>query len=280
MAINFSAFDKKKILILGGAILAGMIALVLANNYIKNSVNEQATEIAGKAEKQVKDLSQQVSVMQEENKRSMQQLFNAQQQLQKTQQAQQTTGASGEPRKLIETVSLAKSTPAGKRAVTVDMDILNAVGGLVKPGDFVDVIAHLSKPRDYSKPGETEKITVILFQNVKVLAVGRDTQSQFSTVPTTGTVSITLALNPNEASLLSFAQKQGTLQLALRPPMETDAYALPIASWESLSDYMQRTQGIDLPPPKLKKEESTEELPKPKIKPKPDIEIFKGGQLY
>src|SRR5208283_1357158 len=42
--------------------------------------------------------------------------------------------------------SLPLKTPAGKRAVTVMIDSLEAVGGLLNAGDFVDVIAELNVP--------------------------------------------------------------------------------------------------------------------------------------
>lgn len=269
MAIDFSAIDKKKVLILGGAILSGLIALVLTNNYIKDNVDTKVSDIAGKAERQVRELSQQLAETQRVTQENIQKLFAAQQ------EQKQTVATPPAPKPAEPALSM--NMPAGKRAVTVNIDILNAVGGLVKPGDFVDVIAHLTKTAGHLKPEESEKVTVMLFQNVMVLAVGRNTQPQSQpatpAVPTSGSVPITLALNPNEASLLTFVQKQGTLQLVLRPPREIDAFALPEASWESLSEYLKTTQGIDL----FKKPEEKPE-PAGEQERAPNIQIFKAGK--
>ena len=48
-------------------------------------------------------------------------------------------------------------TPPGKRAVTLKINSLSAVGGLVNPGDFVDIIAHLELPDERGKVAKKKK---------------------------------------------------------------------------------------------------------------------------
>ena len=56
----------------------------------------------------------------------------------------------------------------GKRAVTVMIDSLAAVGGLLNAGDFVDVIAQLNVP---SQDPDKKTVTAMIFQGLQVLAV-------------------------------------------------------------------------------------------------------------
>ncbi len=64
--------------------------------------------------------------------------------------------------------SLALKTPVGKRAVTVKIDSLAAVGGLLNAGDFVDVIAQLNVP---SQESDKKTVTAMIFQGLQVLAI-------------------------------------------------------------------------------------------------------------
>jgi len=273
MAIDFNAIDKKKILILGGAVLAGLIAVVLMNNYIKENVETKLSDVAGKTDKQVRELTQQLAQTQKTAQENIQRLYTAQEQLQ---QKMATIPPPAPPKPVeLPVSSLAASMPGGKRAITVNIEVLNAVGGLIRPGDFVDVIAHLTKPAGTYNPGESDKVIVTLFQNVRILAIGQNIGGgQFLPPGVGGQTPITFALNPNEASLLTYVQRQGTLQLVLRPAKEADAYVLPTVSWEALNEYMRTTQGIDLEKGIVKKKGEPE-----KVTPKPmDIQIFKGGQ--
>jgi len=246
----------------------GVVALLLTNNYIRESVDSKASDIAGKAERQVVELSQQVSAMQQANNENIQKLYAFQQQ--QMQQMQQMAAAAPKQQEMPTGASLAMITPPGKRAVTISVDVLNAIGGLIQPGDFVDVIAHIDAANEIF----AEKGMITLFQNVRVLAVGRNMQSQpVAGLASSGPVAITLALNPNEAGLLTFIYKRATLQLVLRPPLETDAYALPIASWQSLGSYMKTTQGLD-----LYKEPEKVVPPTVETKKSFDIQVFRGGR--
>ena len=69
--------------------------------------------------------------------------------------------------------SLAMATPIGKRAITVKVDQVNGLMGMVKPGDYVDVVALLPVPiKNASGQLTTQVSTIPLFQKVLVLAVG------------------------------------------------------------------------------------------------------------
>lgn len=118
----------------------------------------------------------------------------------------------------------------GMRAITVRADVSNSFGGLLRPGDRVDVLATLSRTGQ-----ENDRVTIPLIQNVLVLATNRDTggEAQRDTVNGTtntsgnpGEVSqITLSVSMEEAALLMYAADRGGgggrhlgLALVLRNP--------------------------------------------------------------
>ena len=95
-------------------------------------------------------------------------------------------------------------------------------------------------------------------------------------------VNVTLAVSPEEAGLLTFAETNGKLQLSLRSPAEQDRQLLQVASWDTLADYILDKQGTDLlVPTEPQKEpaapaEKSEE--KKEEKPKSNIQIFRAGK--
>ena len=103
--------------------------------------------------------------------------------------------------------SLSNSVPEGMRAISIPVDKVSGIAGLVKPGDLVDVL-YMDDPK---KPGAGVSM---LFQGVKVLAAG-DTFSEHQEKSDTGG-SVTLALSPEDAQLAMLAFNQGALQLSLR----------------------------------------------------------------
>jgi len=111
----------------------------------------------------------------------------------------------------------------GMRAVTIPIDQVKGVAGLLRPGDHVDVIA--VPPRSTQPP---EAFTII--RDSKVLAVGTEVANPpepvpaspgaqptpVPVVPTTATLQVT----PAQADLLTSADINATLRLALRSPRE------------------------------------------------------------
>jgi Flp pilus assembly protein CpaB len=167
----------------------------------------------------------------------------------------------------------------------MSIDSLSAVGGLVNPGDFVDVIAHLNVPDEAGfekKDKEIEKVITVLFQNIQVLAVGTNYDPIGAIPPYEAqknlkTLNVTFAVSPEEAGLLTFAQANGSLQLTLRSPAETqDRVLQQVASWDVLSDFVLERQGTELLVPK--KPKIKEEQPEEVEELKPFIQIFRGGK--
>lgn len=143
---------------------------------------------------------------------------------------------------------LAQGTPVGKRAITISVDNISALAGLVKPGDYVDVIALIPVPVQTPDGKQVNQMAVMpLFQNVLVLAIGQDTGAISSVGAgkrgeverrSEGSPLITLALAPQDANLIAFVQEQGKLRLTLRSPADSQTQVTQPASWDTLFRYL------------------------------------------
>ncbi len=113
-------------------------------------------------------------------------------------------------------VGLTVRLKPGLRAITIPADRIKAVSGLIQPGDRVDVLA--SVPRAPGKPPRTMAIirgALILAINTELETAGA-TPSPDDANPGT----ITLGVTAEQAQLLTTADLNTTLRLALRSPQE------------------------------------------------------------
>jgi pilus assembly protein CpaB len=156
------------------------------------------------------------------------------------------------------------------------MDELSAVGGMIRPGDYIDIIGNFPFPQVVGGKVETRIATVMLFQNVLVLAVGAqiEQESLDKGAARSGISTVTLALTPKEAELITYAQQQGKLKLILRSPLDSTIESVPIASMDTLLQFIFSQQGIDL---SNIKPEDTQQAPIERQEAQP-IEIYRGGK--
>lgn len=104
----------------------------------------------------------------------------------------------------------------GMRAISIPVDFIKSVSSLVQPGDRVDVLA--SNTRGNPHP------TRAIIRGALVLAVNTALDpipqpSPASATPTSPS-SVTLAVTPDQANILTFADNTTLLRLALRSPEE------------------------------------------------------------
>jgi pilus assembly protein CpaB len=126
-----------------------------------------------------------------------------------------------------QTVALAVVLKRGMRAVSIGIDRVKAVGGLIQPGDRVDVIAVPPRVGD-----ETPVARTILY-GALVLASG--TQMELNSPPgaqpgpldAQNLTTVTLAVTPAQADVLASADLNATLRLALRSPQDPVGTAAP-----------------------------------------------------
>jgi pilus assembly protein CpaB len=133
--------------------------------------------------------------------------------------------------------TLSMRIPQGKRAITITVDNIASVGGMIRPGDHVDVVGVVPLPMTSAEGKQIQQQTTMpLFQNVTVLAVGQEFGPSMGVRREEKGMSpdITLALSPQEANLIAFVQEQGKIRLILRSPQDTQVQQVVPASWDTL----------------------------------------------
>ena len=102
------------------------------------------------------------------------------------------------------------------RGLTLPVDSITSVANLIGPNDQVYIISTF---RNFPlKPGSDQlvKASMILLQNVTVLAVGKKYKGSILGRGKGGYSSITLSVTPKEAEMLVFANQEGKLHFVLR----------------------------------------------------------------
>jgi pilus assembly protein CpaB len=139
--------------------------------------------------------------------------------------------------------ALAASVPEGKRAVSLPVNAVSGVSGLLRPGDHVDAML-LYGQGPASQAG-------LLLQDINVLAVGSDTDGHENRERAAGT--ITLALSPEEAAVALVAVAQGQLHLALRATGDARVASIGRSGW---ADVLKRIERPSLASPEAARDAS------------------------
>jgi pilus assembly protein CpaB len=110
--------------------------------------------------------------------------------------------------------AITSSIPAGYRAVSVPINDVSGVSGLVQPGSKVDVL--------FTRPGNmAEAITSTILQNIRVLAVGRSLFPNQVIDPKAPKMPVAaLLVTPEQAQKLELAKNEGKISLSLRNPLD------------------------------------------------------------
>ena len=107
----------------------------------------------------------------------------------------------------------------GIRALTISVDEVNSISGMLQPGDRIDLLFTARPPSEGDGRSQEPEATVPLFQGLLVLATGRQVRAgvddrggprSFSTV--------TVEVEPDHAQRLVVAQRAGKLTAVLRNP--------------------------------------------------------------
>lgn len=114
---------------------------------------------------------------------------------------------------------LAYLIPVGKRAISIPVDEVSGVAGLLKPGNRVDVAAVLAIP---DKAQEETIASLIVLQDIVVLAVGKNMEEKAGKLETESNAqkTVTLAVTLEEAKSLLLASQKGNIRLLLRSPVD------------------------------------------------------------
>lgn len=164
------------------------------------------------------------------------------------------------PSKLVEASqldgeSLSFIVPDGMRAMAVHAEKVKTAGGLVRPGDRVDVIAVMDIDWEIldeegmpASSNLSETLTFTVGQNIEVLAVEQELQRRLGTdvAAEDGTLVeqpendpdatvVTLALTPELAQAVLVADERGHIRLAVRGPGDTEVIELEDTTMLSLA---------------------------------------------
>jgi pilus assembly protein CpaB len=136
-----------------------------------------------------------------------------------------TAVARGEP--LLESKLAPKGTKgglsavisSGKRAITVKVNEVVGVAGFALPGSFVDVMVHTTI--DDARRGQGAAVSKIVLERILVLAVAQES-GRDETKPKVVSA-VTLEVSPDEAEKLDLARSVGNLSLVLRNHMDQES---------------------------------------------------------
>lgn len=145
------------------------------------------------------------------------------------------------PNAIVEEITdeLSLKISGNNRAVTVNVNGSSGVDGLIKPGDFVDVILFLPQIEESSRIVRPD-IAKLFLQKVEVLAIDqtlyRDEKTDTGEEETeaSGSYFVTLSVPVMDVEMLVLAKDVGLIELALRPTDSDYLYVTEGAIWQEL----------------------------------------------
>lgn len=124
----------------------------------------------------------------------------------------------------------------GKRAVTVAVNDVSGLAGLLRPGDRVDVLGTFELPGGSGQ--EKATLTSLIVQNLEVLSVDQALASPGQPVADgkkqIGYRNVTLLVTPEQAQSLVLSSEKGSIRLLLRAPADQDIISLPSLKMQQL----------------------------------------------
>jgi pilus assembly protein CpaB len=121
-------------------------------------------------------------------------------------------------------LGLSYAIPPGLRAVSIEVDEATATGGLIQPGDYVDVVGIIFD----QQIDDVYTSSATLAQNVKVLGIGQRTRTPQQIAADEGEAAedvttdpevlttVTLAVSVEQAEWIAAVETVGVIRLALR----------------------------------------------------------------
>lgn len=124
-----------------------------------------------------------------------------------------------------DTATFSTKVLKGVRAITLSVDEVNSLSGLLQPNDHVDLF-YTAKPLRGGRPdGSAPDRTQVLMQNVLILATGRQVRPTIADGGQPGVgrafTTITIEATPEDTQRLILAQKAGSLTAVLRGPLDS-----------------------------------------------------------
>ena len=102
--------------------------------------------------------------------------------------------------------------PRGTRAMSIRVDEVIGVAGFILPGTFVDVV-HVDTEK-------SKDVSTIILEKIQVLAIAQEAYADEEGGKAKIVRTVTLLLKPEEATLLALKTRRGSIHLLLRSPLE------------------------------------------------------------
>jgi len=109
--------------------------------------------------------------------------------------------------------------PTGMKGIAIKVDKVSILGGLVMPGDNVDVLLHVEANPQRGIPATATKV---LLKNVKVHAVDDLVERLEPGQAPISAQTVTLVVTPKQATILAHASEIGHIRLVMRSAKDTD----------------------------------------------------------
>ena len=117
---------------------------------------------------------------------------------------------------------LAAMLPSGMRAVSTEISPETASGGFILPNDHVDVILSRRDREAERRTGVETHTSETVLTNVRVLAIDQAIEEKNGQKVVVGKVA-TIELTPRQTEMLALSRQLGTLSLALRSLVDSNA---------------------------------------------------------
>lgn len=130
--------------------------------------------------------------------------------------------------------SLSYRVPEGMRAISIPVAEVSGVAGYISAGDKVDMLVTYSD----DEINETT-ITYTVFQNIIVLATGEFTREVDDEEPQVSTT-VTLAVTPEQAEVVAYANRMGAFHLTLRSPLDESEVNLEFYGTDNFETFTER----------------------------------------
>lgn len=124
---------------------------------------------------------------------------------------------------------------SGRRAMTVPVDEINSISGMLEPGDMIDLIVTVSQ--------DDKKLTFPLLQKVHVLATGQRSVDDPAGGPRKSYSTVTIDTTPEQAQNLIVARDVGKLTALLRNPQDDEAIGAQTNDLASLMGFKGKPHG-------------------------------------
>ena len=180
--------------------------------------------------------------------------------------------------------------PPGFRALTVKVDEVVGVSGFVMPGSYVDVVAVIIPVA--AAQSAQGPISKIVLQNIKVLANGQNIDKPKDEREANSVKAVTLQVTPEQAEKLALAASEGKLQLVMRSQIDQGDEQTPGVNKRGLLTGEKATQAPE--PGSLKSEQPKSEskpvrrvsaapkpvaaAPAPQPTPRTQVEMIEGAK--